>query len=272
MTRLFKFFSLLSALLIVTACNTMQTRSGDAPALSRIAERGELVLGTSATMQPMSYKRSDGKVVGLDVDIARFMASAMDAKLTIKTLPFQELLPALERGDVDVVISNMTMTTRRNLKVAFVGPYMKSGKCIITRKENLARAEQAEDLNTPDTRMAVMRGSTSEDFVRTLLPKATVTATEDIASGVQLVRDDRVSGMLADYPVCLSTLKENPDDGFVSLFSLLSYEPIGIALPGNDPLFINWTKNFMTRMEATGVLDELSQRCFGSYGDALKID
>lgn len=272
MTRLVKFFAVLPVLLVVTACNTMQTRSSEPPALSRIAERGELVLGTSATMQPMSYKRSDGKVVGLDVDIARFMASAMDAKLTIKTMPFQELLPALERGEVDVVISNMTMTTRRNLKVAFVGPYMKSGKCIITREENLARAEQAEDLNTPDTRIAVMRGSTSEDFVRTLLPSATVTATEDITSGVELVRDDRVDGMLADYPVCLSTLKENPDDGFVSLFSLLSYEPIGIALPGNDPLFINWTKNFMTRMEATGILDELSQRWFGSYGDALKID
>lgn len=272
MTRLLKFFPLLSALFLVTACNTVQTRSGDVPALSRIAERGELVLGTSATMQPMSFKRSDGKVVGLDIDIARFMAQSMDTKLTIKTMPFQDLLPALERGDVDVVISNMTITTKRNLKVAFVGPYLKSGKCIITRKENLARAEQAEDLNTPDTRMAVMSGSTSEDFVRTLLPNATVTATIDIASAVQLVKDDKVGGMLADYPVCLSTLKENPNDGFVSLFTLLSYEPIGIAVPGNDPLFINWTKNFMARMKDTGILDELGKRWFGSYSDTLKID
>ena len=272
MTRLLKLFPLLSTLILVTACNTMQTRSDDAPALSLIAQRGELVLGTAATMPPMNYKNSDGQVVGLDIDIARFMATSMDAKLTIKTMPFQDLLPALERGEVDIVISNMTMTTRRNLNVAFVGPYMKSGKCIITRKENLARAEQAEDLNTPDTRMAVMRGSTSEDFIKTLLPNATVTATEDIASAVQLVKDDRVGGMLTDYPVCLSTLRENPDAGFVTLLSLLSYEPIGIAIPGNDPLFINWTKNFMARMEGTGVLGELGQRWFGPYGDALKID
>ncbi len=271
MTPLLKLFSLLSTLFLVAACTTTQTRSSDAPVLSRVAERGELVLGTSATMQPMSHKRSDGKVVGLDVDIARFMARAMDVKLTIKTLPFQDLLPALQRGDVDIVISNMTITTKRNMNVAFVGPYMKSGKCIITRKDNLAKADQAKDLNTPDTHIAAMSGSTSEDFVRTLLPNATVTATDDIASGVQLVKNDKVDGMLADYPVCLSTLKDNPDAGFVSLFSLLSYEPIGIALPGNDPLFVNWTENFMARLEGTGVLDELGRKWFGPYGDALKI-
>ena len=272
MTHLLKILVLLSALLFVTACNTTQTRSGDAPAMSRIVERGELVLGTSATMQPMSYKRNDGRVIGLDIDIARFMAQAMDVKLTIKNMPFQDLLPALERGDVDVVISNLTITTKRNMRVAFVGPYMNSGKCIITKKETLAKAEQAEDLNTASTRIAVMQGSTSEDFVNTLLPNASVTATENTAAAVQLVKDEQVGGMLADYPVCLSTLRDNPNAGFVSLFTLLSYEPIGIALPANDHLLINWTENFMARMEGTGVLDELGRRWFGPYGDALMID
>ena len=270
MTRLLKFFPLLCTLLLVTACTTMQTRSSDAPVLSRIAERGELVLGTSANMPPMTYSRG-GKVVGLDVDIARFMAEAMDVKLTVKTLPFAGLLPALERGEVDVVISNMTITTRRNMTVAFVGPYMQSGKCVITKKANLARAEQAEDLNTPETHMAVMLGSTSEDFVKTLLPRATVTAAENLETAINMVRKDQVGGLLTDLPICLSTLKNNPDAGFITLVSLLSYEPIGIALPGNDPLFVNWTEHFLARLENTGILDEIGMRWFGQFGDVVKM-
>ena len=65
-------------------------------------------------------------------------------------------------------------------------------------------------------------------------------------------------------------LQRYPDAGFVSLFSLLSYEPIGIALPGSDPLYINWTENFLKRLEGVGLLDELGTRWFGkalSSGD-----
>ena len=97
----------------------------------------------------------------------------------------------------------------------------------------------------------------------TLLPKATLTTTDDIASGVQLVIEDRVGALLSEYPICLATLKNHPDAGFVSVLSLLSYEPIGIALPGNDPLFINWTQNFLTRMDGTNALEALSRKWFG---------
>ena len=188
MTKLGKLIPVVLTLLLIGGCNTMQTRSSDGSALARIEQRGELVLGTSGDMEPMSFTHADGKVVGLDVDIGRFMAQAMGVKLTTRTLPFTELLPALQRGEVDVVISNLTITPKRNMSVAFVGPYMTSGKCILTKQESLARAQQAEDLNTPDTRIAVMKGSTSEDFVRTLLPQATVMLTDNREAAVDLVK------------------------------------------------------------------------------------
>lgn len=270
MNRITKHFALAFTLLLATLGSTVQAGSSDSPTLSRIEQRGELVLGTSANMPPMTYKQPSGKVIGLDVDIARVMASALDVKLTIKTMAFDKLVPALKNGDVDVVISNMTITPERNKSVAFVGPYMSSGKCIITKQEGLAKAEQSEDLNTSKTRIVVLKGSTSELFIKTLLPEATVTTTDDLQSGVKMVKEDKVGGMMTDFPVCLSTLKNYPDAGFVSLFSLLNYEPIGIAVPGNDPLFINWTENFLERLDGTGTLDEIGATWFGEFADAIK--
>ena len=273
MKKLCNLISVVLAVLLLGGCNTMQTKSADTSSvLASIEKRGELVLGTSGDMEPMNYARADGKLVGLDIDMARFMAQAMGVKLSIRTLPFADLLPALQRGEVDVVISNLTITPKRNMNVAFVGPYMTSGKCIITRQEGLARAQQAEDLNTPDTRITVRKGSTSEDFVKTLLPQATVMVTESREASVELVKSGKAGGMLSDYPICLSTVKNNPDAGFVSLFSLLSYEPIGIALPGNDPLFVNWTENFLVRMESMGALDEIGKRWLGEYAEALRTE
>lgn len=232
-------------------------------ALSRIQDRGELVLGTSGNMPSMSHKQEDGKVVGFDVDLARLMASGMGVKLTIKTMPFNELLPALEKGDVDVVISNVTINPQRNMRVAFVGPYMTSGKCVITKEERLAKVSEVENLNVPETRLAALSGSTSAEFVKVLLPKATLTLVDDFDGGVRMVNDDKVGGLLTDYPICLAMQKKHPDSGFVSVFSLLSYEPIGIAIPGDDSLYLNWTENFLLRVEGIGLLEELAVRWFG---------
>ena len=69
--------------------------------------------------------------------------------------------------------------------------------------------------------------------------------------------------MMADYPICLSILQRHPEAGFVSLMSLLNYEPIGIAVPAQDTLFINWTENFLERVQGVGLFEELSNRWFG---------
>jgi polar amino acid transport system substrate-binding protein len=275
MKRLFNHAVLLFALMTFTAACSLIGANQEAGAgvgtagtpvsrLARVTQRGELILGTSGNMPPMTQALADGKVVGFDIDMARLMASGMNVKLNIKVLPFDQLLPALERGDVDVVISNLTMTPERNLHAAFVGPYMTSGKCVITRRADLAKAQEAKDINVPETRLAALAGSTSADFVRTLLPRATLTLVQSNEEGVGLITDNKVDGMMADYPICLSILQRHPEAGFVSLMSLLNYEPIGIAVPAQDTLFINWTENFLQRLQGVGLFDELSNKWFGT--------
>ena len=78
--------------------------------------------------------------------------------------------------------------------------------------------------------------------------------------------DDKIGGLMTDYPICLSMLERYPDAGFVSLFSLLSYEPIGIALPAGDSLYINWTENFLGRLVGMGAIKQLQVRWFGKTG------
>lgn len=260
MFRLFRFVSFALAVLLAAGCATVP--GGDGSTLTRIKQRGQLVLGTSGNMPGMSMADASGKVTGLDVDIARLMAQGMGVELVTKVMPFADLVNALESGSVDVVISNVTINMERNMRVAFVGPYLTSGKCLVTRNEALARA-QSKDLNDPSTRLVVLRGSTSERFARELMPRATVLTIEDYARGAEMVRTDQAGAMLTDYPICASTLKDNPNAGFVSLFSLLTYEPIGIALPANDAHFINFTQNFLKRMEGTDTLKALGDRWLG---------
>jgi polar amino acid transport system substrate-binding protein len=246
-----------SVLVIVSA-------QAGASTIERILERGHLILGTSGNMPAMSMIPEPGRLVGYDIDLGRLIAESMGVGLQPRVMPFDQLLAALQDGEVDIVISNMTITPERNLRVAFVGPYLVSGKCIVTKDVSLAKADEAStDLNTAETRLAVLKGSTSQDFVREILPKATVVPVDDYDQAAEMVRDDEVTGLLSDYPICLATLKAHPDAEFVSLFSLLTYEPIGIALPGGDAQFVNWAENFLDRLKGTHTLKALNERWFG---------
>jgi len=73
-------------------------------------------------------RNRQGEIVGFEIDIVQALADAMGLELRFDVRPFPELLPALERGETDLVISGLTMTPERNARVAFAGPYFVSGR------------------------------------------------------------------------------------------------------------------------------------------------
>ncbi len=239
--------------------------SGGVPALaatglSGILQKGELVVGTAGDMPPFNMKTKDGELIGLDVDLSRLIADAMGVKLKLTTMPFAELLPALEAGKVDMILSQMTITPRRNLKVAFVGPYFISGKAFLTKQETIAKAEEPSEVDTPRVVLAAIKGSTSQFFVEAIIPKAKLVTTTNYDEAVKMVIDGKVDAMVADYPIAVISVYRFPGKGLVSVITPLTYEPLGIAMPGDDPLLINWTENFLHVLEASGRLEKLKQR------------
>ena len=234
-----------------------------APVISRIQKSGKLVVGTSGNMPLVSEKLMTGELVGFDIDMAKALAETMGVKLELKSMPFDQLIPALEQGTVDVVLSNITMTVDRNLRVAFAGPYFVSGKCLITKEQEIAQADKPEDLKEADTKIAVVMGTTSENFVKELLPQARRIPVENVDKGTNMVAKGEANALLTDFPICLSVMKRYPDSGFQSIVSLLTYEPIGIALPATDPLLMNLARNFIDRAENVGLIQGLAVKWFG---------
>ena len=128
--------TLLTGLLVALPLGS--AAAADAPVLARISESGTLKVGMSAGQPPFNFQSREGKIIGMDVDLAGLLAVALNVDLEIVDMPFGQLLPALESGKVDLVISGMTATLPRNMRAAFVGPYHVTGKSILARTETLA--------------------------------------------------------------------------------------------------------------------------------------
>ena len=254
---------LIMALALVSGCVHTKQGTGSEKAvtvLDSISQKGVLVVGTAGSMPPFNMTTREGDVIGFEPDMAKLMAQEMGVKLKFEVMPFSELLPALEAGKVNLILSQMTMTGKRNMKVAFVGPYSISGKSFVTKIKWIASVKEASQVNSPKTTVVALKGSTSEAFVKKNLPKAKFVQAMNYDDAVKMVLKGKVDAMIADYPICVLTILRNPDQGLISVITPLSYEPIGIALPGNDPLMVNWMENFLGTLGETGVLDLLKER------------
>ena len=234
--------------------------SSDSPVLSRIVSSDTLRVGMSGNQPPLNFKGKDGTLMGLEVDLATTLAGLMGVKLEIVQKPFGELLGALQKGEVDLVMSGMTITAERNLRVAFVGPYYLSGKSILTRSSSLAQADDPGDLDQADLKLAALEGSTSQNFVELLMPKAKLVTTKDYDEAVKLVLADEVQALVADHEIVQLTALLHPRESLVTLARPLTIEPIGIAVPPGDALLLNFLENTLGALEAGEILGMLRSR------------
>ncbi len=232
----------------------------ESPVLDRIVQSGTLRVGMSATQPPFNVRGRGGQMLGLEVDLANLIAGAMGVELEIVNRPFGELLGAMEEGAVDMVMSGMAITPRRAQTSAFVGPYMLSGKSILTKSTTLAAASNTEDLNTPEVRLAALSNSTSQEFAERYTPNAQLITVSDYEEAVNMLMAGAIDALVADMPICLLSLMRFPNEGLATLREPLTIEPIGIAMPGSDLMLRNLMDNYLDAFEKTGILEQLRKK------------
>jgi ABC-type amino acid transport substrate-binding protein len=92
------------------------------------------------------------------------------------------------------------------------------------------------------------------------MPHARLLTAPDYDAGVQMVIAGKADGMVADLLICMLSVWRNPNAGLSTSKVPLTAEPLGIALPADDPLFVNLVQNYLTTLEYTGLLSEFKAR------------
>lgn len=230
----------------------------------RILSSQTLVVGTTGDFPPFASGTTQGKLIGFDIDLARKLADALNVKLQIKQMEFAKLLPAIKNGSIDVALSGITMVPHRNLEVAFIGPYALSGQSLLGKETLIATLTNSEQLANANFKIAVLRGTTSEKTARKGMPLAQLILTDTHDQSLILLIDGKVDAILADLPFCKVVEFRYPQHNFKALAETLTFEPLGIALSGEDHLFHNLIHNFLIIMEESGTLQNMKNHWFKS--------
>ena len=252
-----KRISLLLALVAQIVLGSGISRAAESPVLERIVRTGTIRIGMSGGQAPFNVVAKNGELIGFEVDLAKMLGESLGVEVDFVRRPFPDLLTALGAGEVDIVMSDMSITAARSLEAVFVGPYMMSGKSILTNSGLLASAMRAEDLNRPNLTYAALRNSTSESFAQKNLPDAKIVTVENYDDAIAMVMKDEVDALVADMPACRLAVLRNPDSGLETLTAPLTVEPIGIAVPASELALQSLLENYVQAYEDSGILEML---------------
>lgn len=240
--------------------------------LTAILKKGEIRVGMSGNQPPYSMTAKSGELIGYEVDLANALAENMGVKLELVQMPFGELLGALKKGKIDAIMSGMTITPERNLEALFAGPYSLSGKSILTKSSLLLEMEAAPKSDTKKYKIVSLRGSTSEEFIQDYMPESQIMLVDNYDAGVDMVLNNKADAMVADMAICLISILKYQGSELVTLDDPLTIEPIGVALPSNDPQFLNLVENYISTLELSGRLQLLEQIWFEDGSWLLEVD
>ena len=126
----------------------------------------------------------------------------------------------------------------------------------MAKKHKKPDKKQAERFR--EAARAVDAGENGEAFERAL--KTQLITVSDYDEAVNMLLAGAIDALVADMPICRLSLMRFPNEDLATLKEPLTIEPIGIALPGNDPMLRNLMDNYLDAFEKTGILEQLRKK------------
>lgn len=219
-----------------------------------------LRVGVDANLKPFVYMDSDGGIKGFDVDVAKKVCERIDRQCVFVPMGWDSLIPALNSGKIDAVISSMSITEEREKVVDFTTPYYKSPSQMMIRA--------GDSLQSAGDRVGVLRGSTDEAYAKAELDVQVISYGNQNEAMLDLTAG-RIKAVLGPKLELQYGLIDTPQGkGFELTGPLISderyYGPgIGMAVKEGRPELLQALNDSIIAMKTSKEGESLSRRYFG---------
>jgi len=216
---------------------------------NKIRERGILRVGVSP-FTPWVFKGKDGKLVGFEIDVAKKLSRDMGVVPKFISYDWEKLIPALNKGQIDIIIAGMAITPPRALKVNFSLPYATSGISLATNIERTKHIKSVEELNRKAIKIGVISATVSEGLAKRIFNKATITVFKKSNNAENAIVSGKIHAYLEAKPIPRFIALDHPGKVDVPLSEPLLATKAGFAINKGDPDFLNYLNSWVISREA----------------------
>jgi ABC-type amino acid transport substrate-binding protein len=176
--------------------------------------------GISLKSPPYGFLRG-GDFVGLEVDFARALAQQLERPVQLVEMEWRDLIPALQSGRIDVIMSGMSVTRARAAAIGFTDPYLRSGLVPMVRREDMVMRREPGKGFRCGSNIGVSAGTTGERFVSERCPHdAAIYPT--IGDAIDELKQRRIDTVVSDAPIVMWSVSQDEANLAVVLEPLTS--------------------------------------------------
>ncbi len=193
---------------------------------NEIAQRGYIKVGINTDSRPFGFYDKEGNIIGYDADLAAYIAQYLvknPQKVEfIPVTPANRLLKA-STGEVDMVISTVTITPQRQQVVDFSISYDRAGQAVMVKSSSEIKGMQ----DLAGQSIGVIFGTTAESNIQRLVPTAYIQGFKTYQEAYNALKSGRVNAITSDDTILKRFSMEDKDVKLLP--QRYSSEPYGIA-------------------------------------------
>lgn len=218
-----------------------------------------LKVGVAADYPPMAFMEQ-GKIVGIEADNAKAIGGIVGQQLTLVNMPFNKLIPALLAGEIDVIMSALSVTPERSQQVLFTDAFMEVGQMAIIRTDKAAQFAQPRSVYREGVRIGVEPGTTGAAFVESDLPDAQVKTFTDSSAAFAALRSGAIDAYIHDAPTSWELARSTQFNDLISLYKPLTHEKLAWAVRKDDERLAAMLNDALKTMKGNGTLRYILNR------------
>lgn len=237
---------LLIAMLALVGCQKEESEEADV-----------LKVGMELKYPPFETKDEEGNPTGASVMLAEALGKYLGMDIEIVETDYGSLIPALEQGTIDVIISSMTITPAREEVVDFSDPYTNSQLMMLVYKDSIVQSP--DDLNNPDVIIASKTGTIGALWAAEYAPNAQIRNIDEEASAVLEVAQGKADVFIYD-PLSIIRHHENYKDTTRAVLEPLpNTKGWGIAMRKGEDALREKINAFIAEAKTDGTYDDIRE-------------
>ena len=244
MKKIISIIMVITLVFSLVGCTATTTASGgqEASVLTKIQKNKKVDIGTAPGYYPFEMKDTSGNFIGYDIDVGYAIGESLGVEVEFKQYEFSGLIPALQTGDIDLILAGMTIRGDRAAAVSFSDPYFAGGQVLMVNKSDTT-TKTWEDLDIEGNVIAAAQGTTGALLAKQLFKNATVVDYDSFPTSGMAIAQGKAAGIIYDEPPVKQF--ELMNDDVRGIYDIISAENLGIAVKLNDLEMVQWLNSFL---------------------------
>lgn len=232
-------------------------------ALQAIQKKGEITVGIMGTYVPYNFMNDKKEYDGFDVDIAKELAKRLDVEANFVAQDFSGLIPGLQKGKFDILVSQVTITPDRQKVIDFTTPYITNQVKVIVKDTNTS-IQSVDDFKGKT--IGVGLGTNDESYLRNdLMPEVgdfKINTYDDVITTLKDLDAGRIDATINNVYALKPIVEEN---GYKikAVGDPIKSDQAGVAVDKDNTELVDALNKALSDMKDDGTYNKIFKKWFG---------